>query len=635
MKKIKFLCIVGIALMLGFPSVINAQGLISHNFDDGDMGPFVDCTTKDPNYAKVVNNRLRTYWIESSYDGTRMTKGAEACGDPSANGIGYLTIKHCWLGFVMNIDEDYMVNNDTEAGLMQIFGFDESLGHSSWTAMLDFKYGNLTWTDRRGIGSVRADVILYEDYPKGVDMNIIVHAVLSDNDNGQVEIFVNGQLLYSAYNIDIGMGEFSSDDEQDWDSYTEFKIGQYDYANEGYTDDEVRIVDYDNISWYDGEDGYDMVNPSEDDECSGFEALSTIEAEDYCDQYGIQSETCDEGGEDIGYIQNGDWIKFNDVDFSYGASIFEARVASANSGGNIELRLGSTTGTLIGTCAVSGTDNWQSWETVSCDVSGASGINDLYLVFTGGSSYLFNINWIEFSGGTVNLALNGTASQSSTGHSAPASRAIDGETSGEWSSSSVTHTNTEDNPWWQVDLGSTYSIDYIQIWNRTDCCMERLTNFTVSVINSSGSTTFSESYSSYPDASVSVDAEGASGQIVQIQLDDSNPISLAEVQVFGSEVALSTKSTSESDKNIGRSISSETENIIYIYPNPVTSIFNIKMSTLQESQVNIINCTGQIVKSENISTMQSTIDVNDIPSGLYIIQIVSDNQMYSKRIIKK
>ncbi len=54
------------------------------------------------------------------------------------------------------------------------------------------------------------------------------------------------------------------------------------------------------------------------------------------------------------------------------------------------------TGTQIGTCAVPGTGGWQTWITQSCPVSGAVGIHDLYLKFTGGSGYLFNINWWQF-----------------------------------------------------------------------------------------------------------------------------------------------------------------------------------------------------------------------------------------------
>ncbi len=122
------------------------------------------------------------------------------------------------------------------------------------------------------------------------------------------------------------------------------------------------------------------------------------EAETICWSSGIETEKCSEGGMNVCNIENGDYIKVKGVDFGTGAVSFEARVASANSGGNIELRLDSPTGTLVGTCAVSGTGGWQTWTTKSCTVSGATGIHDLYLKFTGGSGSLFNFNWWKFTG---------------------------------------------------------------------------------------------------------------------------------------------------------------------------------------------------------------------------------------------
>lgn len=121
-----------------------------------------------------------------------------------------------------------------------------------------------------------------------------------------------------------------------------------------------------------------------------------VEGETMAGESGINTEPCTEGGMDVGYIQNGSWIRVRGVDFGSGASSFIARVASATSGGNIELRLDHTNGTLVGTCPVSGTGGWQTWTTRSCAVSGASGVHDLYLRFTGGSGYLFNVNWWQF-----------------------------------------------------------------------------------------------------------------------------------------------------------------------------------------------------------------------------------------------
>ncbi|WIN00525.1 glycoside hydrolase family 43 protein [Actinoplanes oblitus] len=122
------------------------------------------------------------------------------------------------------------------------------------------------------------------------------------------------------------------------------------------------------------------------------------EAETIAWSSGVETEPASEGGMDVGYLNNGDYIKVKGVAFGSGATSFSARVASAAAGGRIEVRLGGPTGALAGTCTVPATGGWQTWTTVSCPVSGATGTQDLYLRFTGGSGYLFNIDWWRFAG---------------------------------------------------------------------------------------------------------------------------------------------------------------------------------------------------------------------------------------------
>ncbi len=82
-----------------------------------------------------------------------------------------------------------------------------------------------------------------------------------------------------------------------------------------------------------------------------------------------------------------------------------------------------------------------------------------------------------FSGGT-NVAPKGEAKQSSTYTDAAAARAIDGRTDGEYEKGSVAHTTQQDNPWWEVDLKTTRTIDRLAIWNRAEM-PERLAGFRI------------------------------------------------------------------------------------------------------------------------------------------------------------
>ena len=127
--------------------------------------------------------------------------------------------------------------------------------------------------------------------------------------------------------------------------------------------------------------------------------FSQVEAETIAFSSGLKTEVCSEGGMDVTQINNGDYIKVKNVAFGTGATSFDARVASSTSGGSIELHVDSLTGTVIGTCAVSGTGGVQTWVTKSCTVTSTTGTHDLFLKFTGsGTGVLFNFNWWRFGG---------------------------------------------------------------------------------------------------------------------------------------------------------------------------------------------------------------------------------------------
>jgi hypothetical protein len=121
------------------------------------------------------------------------------------------------------------------------------------------------------------------------------------------------------------------------------------------------------------------------------------EAETIAFSSGLKTEVCSEGGMNVTSINNGDYIKVKSVDFRSGAVSFAARVAST-AGGSIEMHLDSLNGTLMGACAIAGTGGAQTWATQTCDVSGATGIHDLFFKFTGGGTTdLFKFNWWKFT----------------------------------------------------------------------------------------------------------------------------------------------------------------------------------------------------------------------------------------------
>jgi len=133
-------------------------------------------------------------------------------------------------------------------------------------------------------------------------------------------------------------------------------------------------------------------------------AFSKIEVEDYNDINAAEiQEIPAETGNGLGYITNGDYVVFKNVDFGSGATSFTALVADEGTA-DIELRLNSPSGTLIGTLPVAATGDWNTYQEQTCDVSGVSGANDLYLVFSGS----VNIDWFTFSEGNGGGSTTGT-----------------------------------------------------------------------------------------------------------------------------------------------------------------------------------------------------------------------------------
>jgi dienelactone hydrolase len=70
---------------------------------------------------------------------------------------------------------------------------------------------------------------------------------------------------------------------------------------------------------------------------------------------------------------------------------------------------------------------------------------------------------------------------------------------------------------------------------------------------------------------------------------------------------------------------------VILTPNPTAGI--IKIEGIQEGKITILNTSGRIVKEQLISSDE--IDISDFSAGIYFIQIISDNQSFSKRILKQ
>lgn len=116
-----------------------------------------------------------------------------------------------------------------------------------------------------------------------------------------------------------------------------------------------------------------------------------IQAEDYTDMFGIDTEECTDtgGGQNVGWIEPGDWMKYEVQIMQTGEYAIKSRIAGF-ADGSFSLKFNETAETTV---SFESTDGWQNWETFT---------NNLYLpqgnytmTFTANND-AFNVNYYEF-----------------------------------------------------------------------------------------------------------------------------------------------------------------------------------------------------------------------------------------------
>ncbi len=106
-----------------------------------------------------------------------------------------------------------------------------------------------------------------------------------------------------------------------------------------------------------------------------------VPAAGFAGQSGVQTAPASEGGDCIGWIEHGDWVRYDRIDFGSRTEKIEIRAASETAGGMIEIRRDSPEGELLGRCRVANTGGWQSWVSYQATIKPLSGVQTLCLVF--------------------------------------------------------------------------------------------------------------------------------------------------------------------------------------------------------------------------------------------------------------
>lgn len=104
-----------------------------------------------------------------------------------------------------------------------------------------------------------------------------------------------------------------------------------------------------------------------------------VHAINHSDNYDTKRITCTECDECIGWIRNGSWLLYRDLNFGDITEYITFRMASKSSG-VVEAHLDNKDGELLGSHQITHTGSWQTWKYFNMHIKPTSGTKTLCIV---------------------------------------------------------------------------------------------------------------------------------------------------------------------------------------------------------------------------------------------------------------
>ncbi|MFH1005564.1 MAG: T9SS type A sorting domain-containing protein [Bacteroidota bacterium] len=77
----------------------------------------------------------------------------------------------------------------------------------------------------------------------------------------------------------------------------------------------------------------------------------------------------------------------------------------------------------------------------------------------------------------------------------------------------------------------------------------------------------------------------------------------------------------------------ENLNTISVYPNPATD--NIIIESPQKAEIEIVNLQGQLIKYLVANNNKTTIDISELPGGMYFIKAKTEKGIAIEKFVKE
>ncbi len=359
------------------------------------------------------------------------------------------------------------------------------------------------------------------------------------------------------------------------------------------------------------------------DQCigNGVSTNTIIQAEDFCEQLGTQTEpTLDNGGGlNIGYIDNNDYLRYRVNIPSTGTYQIKYRVASIVNTGELQFKEGNT---ILKTSSIPNTGNWQSWTTINTEINLTQGTKTIELYAKSGK---FNINWFQISPAATNPDPDPnppTGNDCAFGTPLSAPLPTTGNTSfnkihviGNGPNlSNVTNFTIN----WDLENNGLYQLSMSTNNGNPNWWTDFRSKITQSFNAPQPSITFTNSGFPGLDGDYFVAKDGPNFAMVS---------KTGNFSIYFSNSSTPPNCSKTNSFNL-------TEIKISAYPNPTKNKINITGIT-ENSEVSITNFTGNKIFKTIITPSKNNIDITHLLQGNYIMTIKNKKTTKTLHFIKK
>ncbi|WP_271767307.1 cellulase family glycosylhydrolase [Aquimarina algiphila] len=371
--------------------------------------------------------------------------------------------------------------------------------------------------------------------------------------------------------------------------------------------------------------GGDITNPPVE-ECTGngVSINTIIQAEDFCSQKGIQTEATTDtgGGMNVGYIDNGDYIRYRVNIPANGNYEIKYRVASIVNTAKLQFKEGAS---VLKTTSIPLTGGWQTWDTITTTTNLTAGLKTIELYALSGK---FNINWFQISPVDSNPDPNPPTGGNDCKYGTPSSTSLPTLENSSYTNAHVIGTGGPD-----LSNLTNFTIN----WNSPNNGLYQLSINTNNGNPNWWNDLLSNATHNFNSAMPGVSLSGTGFTNLDgeywVTKDGDNFVMVSKNKEFTIYFSNSNATPNCSSRTKNNAIKAEGNIQLKLYPVPTSETLNISGLT-EKVMVIITDIRGKVVLKTSADYKTDTVDVSTLIHGNYFVEIKGKETYKSMRFIK-